>query len=86
MNVTSGNKRKPKAGQFFVVRQLDRKQHTRAGAISLARRRLNCRAQGHSHALLVVRVEAVVRRKLIPAITVEEVESPKSYRRKEMVR
>jgi len=86
MNVASRKRRKPKAGQFFVVRQLDRKGHTRGGAISLARRRINCCAQGHSHALLVVKVEAVVRRKLIPAITVEEVESSKSYRRKEMVR
>lgn len=82
MNATSRKKRKPAAGQFFVVRALDRKIHTRAGAISLARRRINCGAQGHSHALLVVKVEAVVRRKLVPAITVEEVESSKSYRRK----
>ncbi len=73
MKATSSKKRKPAVGRFFVVRALDRKGYTRAGAISLARQRIDCGGQGHSHTLLVVQVEAVVRLKRGWASTVEEV-------------
>jgi hypothetical protein len=73
MNKTSSKKHRPASGQFFVVRALDRSGHTRAGAVALARRRIACGGPGHSHALLVVQVEAVVRLKRVSAITVEEI-------------
>ena len=76
------SKRKPTPGQFFVVRALDRRGHTRAGAIALARRRIASRAKGHSHALLVVQVAAVVRLKQFSAIAVEVVKNSQTKRRK----
>jgi len=86
MNASSVQKRRPVAGQFFVVRALDRKGHTRAGAVALARRRIERGGQGHSHALLVVEVAAVVRLKKAATITVEEVKNSRSKRRKRIVR
>jgi hypothetical protein len=73
MNTTSSRKRKPATGQCFVVRALNRKGHTHAGAIALARRRIARGGRGYSHTLLVVQVAAVVRLKQVSAITVEEV-------------
>ena len=81
MNATASQKRKPTAGQFFVIRALDRTGHTRAGAIALAHRRIARRGPGYSHVLLVAQVAAIVRLKKISAITVEVVKNSQSKSR-----
>lgn len=84
MKATESRKRKATAGQFFVIRALDRTGHTHAGAIALAQRRIARGGQGSSHVLLVAQVAAVVRLKKVPTITVETVKKPKDKRRKRM--